>query len=157
MPRLKVFRDHIGFYDTIVAAPSQKAALAAWGAKPSEFAHGFAAVTKEKDAVEAALANPGIVLKRTFGSRGGFKPDPDPPKAPRVSAQQKKAAADAERARKTKEAAAARLAAKEAKAARDAELAAIENEEAELRQRRAAVKAKFSRMKQSGISARAGR
>lgn len=29
--RLKVYRTPIGFHDTYVAAPSQKAALAAWG------------------------------------------------------------------------------------------------------------------------------
>ena len=32
MPRpLKVFRAHLGFYDTVVAVPSQKAAAEAWG------------------------------------------------------------------------------------------------------------------------------
>ena len=56
MPRLKVFRAHQGFYDSIVAGTSQKKALEAWGAKPTLFSQGFAAETKDADAVEAALA-----------------------------------------------------------------------------------------------------
>jgi len=139
MKRLKVFRDHIGFHDTIVAAPSRKAALEAWGAKPSEFAHGFATLTNDKDAVAAALAHPGQVLRRPFGSHEDFAIDPKPPKAPRVSAKAKKARADAERARKAKEAAEAREDARKAKKARDAELKEIEAEEAALRKRRAAL------------------
>jgi hypothetical protein len=35
--RLKVFQAHLGFYDTIVAAPSQKAALEARGASSRKF------------------------------------------------------------------------------------------------------------------------
>ena len=31
MPKLKVYRTPIGFHDAYVAAPSQKAALDAWG------------------------------------------------------------------------------------------------------------------------------
>jgi hypothetical protein len=76
----KVFRAHLGFYDTIVAATSQKAALLAWGAGPSEFAHGFAHVTEDPQAVEAALKQPGVVLKRPYGSKGAFKFQPDVPK-----------------------------------------------------------------------------
>jgi len=73
MPRrLKVFRAHLGFYDSIVAAPSQKAAAEAWGADVREFAQGFASVTKDKDSVTAACAQPGIVLRRPAGSRGAF-------------------------------------------------------------------------------------
>ena len=79
----KVFRAHLGFYDTIVAAPSQKAALAAWGASPSEFAHGFAKVTQDPQAIEAALAQPGVVLRRPYGTKGAFKLKPDAPVAPK--------------------------------------------------------------------------
>ena len=65
MPRpLKVYRAHLGFYDTIIAAPSQKAAVEAWGASPTEFSKGFAKVTKDAEAVETAIAQPGVVLRR---------------------------------------------------------------------------------------------
>jgi len=44
MPRrLKVFRAHLGFYDSIVAAPSQKAAAEAWGARGVIVSGGVAA------------------------------------------------------------------------------------------------------------------
>lgn len=77
MPRkLNVYRTHIGFDDLIVAAPSQKAALQAWGASPHLFAQGFAAVTDEPALVEAALAKPGVVLRRQFGTKGEFKAAP---------------------------------------------------------------------------------
>jgi hypothetical protein len=77
---LKVFRTHLGFYDTIVAARSRKAALAFWDAPPSLFATGFAAVTDDPAAVAAAMAQPGVVLKRPYGSRGPFKQHPDLPR-----------------------------------------------------------------------------
>lgn len=90
MPRkLNVYRTHIGFDDLIVAAPSKKAALEAWGASPHLFAQGFAAITDEAALVKAALARPGIVLRRQFGTTGEFKAEPSalrlpasPPKAP---------------------------------------------------------------------------
>ena len=54
MPRpLKVFKTHIGFYDAIVATPSMKAAAEAFGARPTIFSEGFAAIT-HPDAVTAA-------------------------------------------------------------------------------------------------------
>lgn len=139
MPRLKVFRAHQGFYDSIVAAPSQKKALEAWGAKPTLFSQGFAKETKDADAVSAALAQPGVVLRRPFGSRGEFKLEPDLPKAPKLSASQKAAHARAvkaqekETARKEK---AARAAERRKERAAKTELDAIAREEAQLRARR---------------------
>jgi hypothetical protein len=65
---LKVFRTAIGFHDAYVAAPSQKAALAAWGSDADLFARGMAErVTDEKLAAEP-LANPGTVIKRVRGT-----------------------------------------------------------------------------------------
>lgn len=84
---LKVFRAHLGFYDTIVAAPSQKAALEAWGMHMNAFADGAAGVTTDKEAVKAASAHPGLVLKRPFGSKGEFKVDPDRVPAPLLKAE----------------------------------------------------------------------
>lgn len=88
--RLKVFRAHLGFFDTIIAAPSQKAALAAWGAPASEFRKGFAAVTNDPDAVQAALAQPGVVLRRAFGSKAAFSVEPVLPRIKRSPRAHKK-------------------------------------------------------------------
>jgi len=89
---LKVFQAHLGFYDTVIAAPSQKAALEAWGAGKAAFAKGFAKVTNDPLAVESALADPGVVLKRPFGSSGRFKRQADPLPQPKVSQADKRAA-----------------------------------------------------------------
>ncbi|MBC6982732.1 hypothetical protein [Caulobacter sp. 17J80-11] len=70
--RLKVYRTQIGFFDTIVAAPSQKAARAAWDVREDLFASGAAGVTEDPEAVKAALAHPGVVLRRAVGTDGPF-------------------------------------------------------------------------------------
>lgn len=44
---LKVYRTPIGFHDAYVAAPSQKAALAAWGTKKNLFARGDAGIVTD--------------------------------------------------------------------------------------------------------------
>jgi hypothetical protein len=81
MPRaLKVFRSHRGFYDTVVATPSKKAALEAWGSRQDLFREGLAEITSDPDAVKAALAKPGIVLRRPFGSDEPFSENPGLPK-----------------------------------------------------------------------------
>src|SRR5688572_11696904 len=67
--KLKVFRTPIGFHDAIVAAPSQKAALEAWGAESNLFAQGAAEQVEEPGLVEAALAAPGEVIRVLRGSR----------------------------------------------------------------------------------------
>lgn len=141
MPRrLKVFRAHLGFYDTIVAAPSQKAAAEAWGADAREFAQGFAGVTKDKDAVTAACAQPGVVLRRPAGTRGAFKAEPESPSAPRLTAHQKQRAGkikrDAEEKARKQAEKRNRDEARRAAAAAKAELADIEAQEAKLRERR---------------------
>lgn len=127
---LKVFQAHLGFYDTVVAAPSQKAALEAWGAGKAEFAKGFAKATNDPAAVEAALANPGVVLRRPFGSNGPFKREADPVSAPKVSPQQKRTAK--ERRRKAAKAALERA----ARELREAE-AEAKRTRAEIRKREA--------------------
>jgi colicin import membrane protein len=147
VPRaLKVFKTHIGFYDLIVASPSMKAAAEAWGSKPKIFAQGFAAVTQDTDAVKAALAQPGQVLKRPHGQSGPYKAQPDALPVPKVSARQKQSAKKAAAARKRQAAADSRAAkAADRKAAKDAkdELAEIEREEATLRERRQSLQKKF--------------
>ncbi|GAA4756347.1 hypothetical protein GCM10023264_24890 [Sphingomonas daechungensis] len=66
--KLKVFRTPIGFHDAYVAAPSQKAALEAWGADSNIFAQGIAEQVTEPALMEEPLANPGKVIKRVRGS-----------------------------------------------------------------------------------------
>jgi colicin import membrane protein len=111
-PKLKVFRTHLGFYDMIVAAPSQKAALEAWGASPHLFSKGFAAVETAPRLVTAALKKPGVVLRRQFGSKGDFQESAVALRAPKASPtdavahrerEQKGAAAERIKRRATKE------------------------------------------------------
>ena len=63
--RLKVFKTPIGFHDAYVAAPSRKAALAAWGAGTDLFSAGIAEEVRDPDgkAAKAALARPGEVVR----------------------------------------------------------------------------------------------
>lgn len=141
--RLKVFRLHSGFYDMIIAAPSQKAALAAWGARPNEFSHGFAAVTDDAQAVKAALAQPGTVLKRQFGSKDPFLTEQPALRGPKIWQANKTKAAEAERKKKQAELAAKRK--KEQEAIRRANeerknrLRELDEREAQIRKERLAL------------------
>ena len=74
--RLKVFIAQIGFYDTVVAAPSQAAALRAWGTNQNLFAGGGARETDDIQAVEAALASPETPLRRVVGTDNPFELEP---------------------------------------------------------------------------------
>jgi hypothetical protein len=69
--RLKVFAARLGFFDTVVAAPSQKAALAAWGVHQDLFKDGSAATTDDP-AAQVALEHPGVVLRRMAGSADAY-------------------------------------------------------------------------------------
>jgi hypothetical protein len=61
--KLKVFRTPIGFHDAYVAAPSQKAALEAWGSDHNLFARGEAELVTDPALTKAPLAMPGTVIK----------------------------------------------------------------------------------------------
>ena len=68
MPRkLKVYRMPIGFEDAYVAAPSRKAALAAWGAQHDQFARGLAEEVTDPKLAGEALARPGEVIRKSRG------------------------------------------------------------------------------------------
>lgn len=67
-PKLKVFRTPTGFHDAYVAAPSRKAALAAWGAERDLFARGVAEEVTDPALMAEPLASPGAVVKRSRGS-----------------------------------------------------------------------------------------
>jgi hypothetical protein len=83
--KLKVFQAQLGFYDTVVAAPSKSAALKAWGTHQDLFATGQARLAEDPAAVEAALAHPDTPLKRAVGSKDAFAVEaeslPDVPEA----------------------------------------------------------------------------
>jgi colicin import membrane protein len=74
--KLKVFQAQIGFYDTVVAAPSQPAALRAWGIHQNLFASGEASITTDDAAVAAATAHPETPLRRAVGSSHPFTLEP---------------------------------------------------------------------------------
>ncbi len=66
--KLKVYRTPIGFHDAFVAAPSQKAALEAWGSDSNLFAAGVAEVVSDPKLMKEPLARPGEVVRRLRGS-----------------------------------------------------------------------------------------
>ena len=81
--KLKVFQAQFGFYDTVVAAPSQAAALRAWGTRQDLFAGGEAKVTTDEAAVAVATAHPRTPLRRAVGSTDPFALEPTSlPKVP---------------------------------------------------------------------------
>ena len=53
--KLKVFQAQLGFFDSVVAAPSKAAALRAWGTHQDLFASGDARIVTDKAAAAAAL------------------------------------------------------------------------------------------------------
>lgn len=66
--KLKVFRTPIGFHDAYVAAPSQRAALEAWGADSNLFASGSAELVQDPELTREPLAKPGQVVRRLRGT-----------------------------------------------------------------------------------------
>lgn len=67
-PALKVYRTPIGFHDAYVAAPSQKAALEAWGADANLFSRGAAERVTDPALTAEPLAQPGKVIRRPRAS-----------------------------------------------------------------------------------------
>src|SRR6478735_280817 len=82
MPRkLKVYQTSQGLYDLAIAAPSMKAALEAWGANNNLFHQGFAKESNDNEVIAAAMAKPGIVLRRPVGSDVAFREHANLPSA----------------------------------------------------------------------------
>ena len=77
--KLKTYQTSLGFFDQAIAAPSMKAALAAWGADSNLFHQGAAKEITDPDIVAATIAKPGVVLKRPVGSDGPFTERADLP------------------------------------------------------------------------------
>jgi len=67
-PKLKVFRTPIGFHDAYIAAPSQKAALEAWGSDKDLFSSGAAERIDDPELMREPLANPGKVIRKLRGT-----------------------------------------------------------------------------------------
>jgi hypothetical protein len=88
--KLTVFQAQLGFYDTVVAAPSRAAALRAWGIWQDLFASGEARETTDAAAVAAATAQPETPLRRAVGSTEPFALEPT--SLPKVPDAPKKAA-----------------------------------------------------------------
>lgn len=79
--KLKVYRTVAGFHDAYVAAPSQKAALEAWGSDRDLFARGIAEQVTDPALTAEPLAAPGTVVKRSRGTSAeqiAALPDPQP-------------------------------------------------------------------------------
>jgi len=62
--KLKVYQTSSGFFDLAIAAPSMKAAADAWGSRTNVFKQGLAKETCDPTIVAAAMAKPGLVLRR---------------------------------------------------------------------------------------------
>lgn len=77
--KLKTYQTSLGFFDQVIAAPSMKAALEAWGADSNLFHQGAANESDDPDVVAATMARPGVVLKRPVGSTGPFREHPELP------------------------------------------------------------------------------
>lgn len=70
--KLKTYITNLGFFELALAAPSMKAALDAWGMGHNAFHQGFAKETHDPKIVAAAMARPGVVLRRPVGTKGAF-------------------------------------------------------------------------------------
>ena len=151
--KLKVFVTSTGFHDAYVAAPSRRAALAAWGSSHDLFARGVAAEVTDPALMEEPLAHPGEVVKRARGTReeqlAALGPAPKAKPAPKKAAKpappeppRPKPPSDAE-----VKAAAEALREGEDKARRDRD--AIARERAALDQREEALRRDLERLKQA--------
>ena len=78
--KLKTYQTSLGFFEQAIAAPSMKAALAAWGADSNLFHQGAAKESHDPDVIAATMAQPGVVLKRPVGSDGPFGEHAELPK-----------------------------------------------------------------------------
>lgn len=119
MAKLKVYRTPAGFHDAYVAAPSQKAALAAWGSDANLFTRGLAEIVTDPELTAEPLANPGTVVRRMRtaedepeaapttkrpGKAAAQKPKRKPkPKPTRAALDAAEAALEATEARQAKE------------------------------------------------------
>lgn len=162
MPRaLKVYRTPIGFHDAYVAAPTQKAALAAWGSDHDLFARGQVEIVTDPVLTEAPLADPGTVVKRLRGTAAeqvAALPPSVKAKAPAEPLPKRAAKQDAEPrkprpSRAKLESAEAAVAAEEKRY--DGDMARLASEEAALTAKRRQLEAEHA-TKRETLEAKAG-
>lgn len=139
--KLKVFLTSIGFHDAYVAAPSQKAALQAWGSNSNLFGTGLAEEVSDPKLVKAPLARPGEVIKVKRGSEREHLAALPRDAKPRTIKTSPRAAAHKPAMPRPKRSALDRAekAVTAAEAARDKQLDAIDDEIRALQQRRRQV------------------
>jgi colicin import membrane protein len=102
MPRkLKVYQTSQGFYDLAIAAPSMKAALEAWGTARNLFHQGFARESGDAATIDAAMAKPGIVLRRPVGTNNPFSVHSELPSAASLDRPRHKAKQNASKVKAT--------------------------------------------------------
>lgn len=85
---LKVFSTPAGFVTAVVAAPSQKAALEAWGVRENLFASGAAKVVDDPALIARALASPGEIVRVPISTDAELIAAATPPPAAGRSATQ---------------------------------------------------------------------
>ena len=78
--KLKTYQTSLGFFEQVIAAPSMKAALEAWGARSNLFHQGIAKEADDPAIIAASMAKPGVVLKRPVGSDCPFGEHSELPK-----------------------------------------------------------------------------
>lgn len=146
--KLKVFSADLGFVRAVVAAPSRKAALDAWGVHDDLFARGSAReITDDEALIEEATAKPGEVLRKPIASgadivQSARKP-PSTRRTPPADKGEAPAKAKAKPSKPPSRAALDRadVALKAARATRSDALKAFDDEQAGLDRRRAAEEA----------------
>jgi colicin import membrane protein len=99
--KLKTYQTSIGFFDIAVAAPSMKAALAAWGSNSNLFHQGFAREVTDPQVIAATLKKPGVVLRRPVGSHKPFQEHADLPTDLPAAASRRKSEKPRRAAKKT--------------------------------------------------------
>lgn len=151
MPRLKVYRTAIGFHDAYVAAPSQKAALKAWGVDKNLFARGAAEVVDDPALTREPLAHPGKIVRKSRGSLAeqlhALGPSKLKSAATRKRAEEPPPRSKRERTRKPPPPSRAALEAAEAAVADD--LARAKRERAELREREQTLASERKRIEEA--------
>ena len=77
--QLKVFSPPASFVNAVVAAPSQKAALEAWGVHDNLFASGRASVVTDPELIARALERPGEIVRVPIGTEEAILAAAAPP------------------------------------------------------------------------------
>ena len=141
--KLKVYRTPIGFHDAYVAAPSQKAALEAWGSDSNLFAQGIAEQVADSELMKDALERPGEVIRKLRGSKQEQDQAAKSAK-PRARGQPRPSRSKPKRAEK---------ALRDAEQRRQSELEKLRSEQQDLDRRRRDLEQEFAREREKLSSA----